>query len=675
MHSKKEVSAMSLVSKKGVKLAVLSVIGLLTLTGCGESADEVYSKPSNYDEAIIKIEGSKDEIHHNLLSLIYDAMHEGSVSSKVLDNAMYRYASSVFGIYDAVALPDGSTETTLEAAVKDIQHNPAGEITGGGDTVKAFIKAHRAYWYYNEEGKHIKEDKTEIADGEDWIPGYTEFSHVESKWNAIESRIAEEMYAKVSGGSYTEKNYFSEEKLLKALHEDGKKVRNYLTTGAHAIVRDQFIIPSSVEKDEVFDTFTGYDNNEHVILHREYYQSNRSANPDAPKATYIEDEIVPTVYNDLLIEQYLLDEDVAAVRNSRARKINVIKIEKYSSFHNNADMLVKELVKEIYTLPDAAVETLRFDADEIEEASDTLFQKYALVSKGLYDEINGTSAQAVAAKEIVTRLQAHASDLYEAVQAPTTGVWYYKNTTAGDLAQDYEKLATQINGGNWDLIDSSKYSTFTSNGTRSPLEGYSQQYIDIMQKQSITKGWYIQSKTPSLDSNGEINDRLFKLSIANAKIEVKEAGNSAAYEELRKADRLVREGGAWKVRDEASEFENRFLCSINGAYYLKFDGKEADAKWTDDIVYDDGNAYYIVQVLEAAKDSKLRSVSQTNYAHTRSQVFMDQVIDEVAKIVGETGNYATLSKNHWLEKMDLKYYDQKVYDYFKSNYPDLFDEE
>ena len=44
---------MSLVSKKGVKLAVLSVIGLLTLTGCGESTDEIYSKPSNYDKPII----------------------------------------------------------------------------------------------------------------------------------------------------------------------------------------------------------------------------------------------------------------------------------------------------------------------------------------------------------------------------------------------------------------------------------------------------------------------------------------------------------------------------------------------------------------------------------------------------------------------------------------------
>ena len=118
----------------------------------------------------------------------------------------------------------------------------------------------------------------------------------------------------------------------------------------------------------------------------------------------------------------------------------------------------------------------------------------------------------------------------------------------------------------------------------------------------------------------------------------------------------------------------KFLCSINGSYFLKFDGKYSEDSWTNDIVYDDGSAYYIVQVLEAAKDSKLRNVSSSNYAHTRSQAFMDEVVDEIAKVVGATGSYSTLSRNHWLEKMDLKYHDQAIYDYFKTNYPDLFED-
>ena len=110
----------------------------------------------------------------------------------------------------------------------------------------------------------------------------------------------------------------------------------------------------------------------------------------------------------------------------------------------------------------------------------------------------------------------------------------------------------------------------------------------------------------------------------------------------------------------------------------KYSDEELEAILNDDsnpiFVYDDGNAYYIVQVLEAAKDSKLRNSSASNYATTRGQEFMDSVVDEIAKLVGSTGSYSTLSKNHWLEKMDLLYHDQEVYDYFESNYPDLFED-
>ena len=649
----------------GLKLAVLSLIGMFALAGCNEESSEIYSKPSNYDDAIISVEGNSDTIHNNLLSLIYDAMHDGSVSSKVLDEALYRYASSVFGTYDEVTRVAGSQETTLKDAVADITFDAEYNVTGGGDTVKAFIKAHKAYWYYNEEGAHVQEDGTTvIKDGEDWTPGNTEISHVAAKWNSIETRISEAMFAKASSSSYVEKNFYSEVKFLKSLHEDGKKVRNY--KAEPAVVEDLFIIPYTVEESEAFETFVGYDAANHVVLHREYYQSNVSADPNAPKATYIEDEIVPNVYNDLLIEQYLLDEDVAAVRNSRARKINVLKIEKYSSFPNNADMLVKKLLEEIYADLPADTDPLRTDAEEIEEHYADLFEKYELVAKGLYDQVVADADAAA----LVTSLNGIASDIYEvAGVAPNQ---YYKHTKYGDLVEDYNK----INGVNdWVALDESKYSTFTSNGTRTIEEGFEQQKIDLMQAENITKGWYIQSKTPSLDSNGEINNRLFKLSIANAKVEL-ENEQSDAYGDLLRADRVYKADGAasWSVRPVASADENRFLCSINGAYFLKFDGQSVDADWKNDIVYDDGSAYYVVQVLEAAKDSKLRNVSPVNYAHTRSQTFMDTVIDEVAKIVGETGSYASLSKNHWLEKMDLSYFDQKVYDYFKSNYPDLFED-
>ena len=644
-------------NKGGLKLAVLSVVALFGLTAC--DSEEIYSKPTDYESPIVKIDGEGSDVHNNVLSIIYDAMHEGNLSSNTLDKILYNYASSIFGFYNGVALPEGSEVITLKEAVTSYDE----EHDTNTDKINTFIKDHKVYWNYNEEGEHV-DDNGAVVDDETFTPCKAERQHVVSKWNAIEERIAESMYKSATASNYVEKNYYNEKEFLRSLYEAGHKVATYADKNF-----EQFIIPYTVEEKEAFDEIVGYDNANHVILHRAYYQS--TVNNDADEsATYIEDEILPSIYNDLLIEQYLLDEDVAAVRNSRARKINVIKIEKYSSFTNNSDMLVKELVKEIYANVPAANGYLRTDAEQIEEEGDTLFRKYSIIAKGLYDQIQA-DADAV---EIVNRLNLANSDVYELatyIDSNTTTYHYYKNTSYGDLLKDYIK----VDGVNtWAGLDESKYSTFTSSGTRSVIEGLEQQTIDIMQKQNITKGWYIQSKTPSLDSNGTINDRLFKLSIANNKLELKDE-TSDEYETLVERDRIVKDGNAWKVRDAASADENKFLCSINGAYYLKFDGKSSEESWTKDIVYDDGSAYYIVQVLEAAKDSKLRNVSSSNYALTRGQTVMDEIIDNIAKIVGETGSYSTLSRNHWLEKMAIQYHDQAIYDYFKSNYPDLFEDD
>ena len=648
LNSKKEENAM-FKNKKIAKLAVLSLAALFALTACDEESSEIYSKPSDYNDKIVTIDGSSEDIHHNVLSIIYDAIHEGTLASEVLDSALYSYASSVFGYYNKTTLPEGSEEITLKEAAADARAN------GGYAIAYKFIKAHKAYWHYNDNNEHIINGQV-VKDGEDWTPDQTELDHVTAKWDAVENRIAEAMYAKVSSGSYATKNYYSEKEFLRSLHEDGKDV-----IYDAAAEEDKFIIPYTVEEGEAFDEIDGYDGQKHIIIHRELYQT--SILDAAPvESRYIEDEVIPTVYSDLLVEQYLLDEDVAAVRNSRARKINVIKIEKYSSFTNNADLLVKELVKEIYALPEGT-DLLETNADVIEAKSDALFEKYSIIAKGLYSQIQDNDE----AKAIVETLHGLASDVYE--EKELQGEHFYTNTTYGDLVKDYDKI---LSADSYALLSNTKYSTFTSSGTRSVKEGFEQQKIDIMQTENITKGWYIQSSTPTLDSNGEINDRLFKLSIANAKIEL-EDNTSEGYIDLVAADRLHYANGVWAVRDEASAFENKFLCSINGSYFLKFEGKSASDDWKNDIVYDDGSAYYICQVLEAAKDSKLRNTSSTNYAHTRGQEFMDEVIDEIAKIVGDTGNYSTLSRNHWLEKMDIKYHDQVVYDYFKSNYPDLFD--
>ena len=661
--------------KKGLKLAVLSLIGLLGLTACDE--DEIYAKPSDYSDPIVKIDGSSD-IHHDVLSIIYDAMHDGSLSTKVLDEALYRYAASVFGQYNAITATDNSV-TLKDAYVSYVKGNSV-------EKINAFIKAHKSYWNYNENGEHVDDDG-KVVDDATFTPCNAERKHVESKYEAIEKRIATIMYEKsVESSNNLTNSFFSEAKFLRGLYEDGQKVTKPSEAKATIDAVGEIVVPYTVEKEDVFKEFDDFAGEKKVALHREFYQDSATKyestdSKEGVKNTYIEDEIIPTIYNDLLVEQYLVDEDVAAVRNSRARKINVIKIARHSDFADNAKALKKHLVESIYTYKTEGLTAPRNDADQIEKDGAELFDTYATVAKGIYEDIQADEA----AKKIVEDIQKNRSDIYQKLSKDIDGTLnYYKHTSYGDLVEDYDEIYTQVAGGDSKLIDSTLYSTFTSSGTRTLKEGFDQQKIQILQTESITRGWYIQSSTPALDSNGKINERLFKLSVANAKIEigkttdgVKEEVRNAAIQELKDTDRLVYDADAGKlvVREKASDKENKFLCSINGAYYLKFEGQYAEDEWINDIVYDDGNAYYVVQVLEAVKDMKLRNMSSNNYAQTRGQTVMDTILDDVAKIVGETGNYATLSKNHWLEKMDIYYFDQNVYDYFKSNYPDLFADE
>lgn len=665
---KKEEDAMSKQNKFS-KLAVLSLLGVLALTGCDESTSKIKAKPSNYNDPIVTIEGNTEKIHNDVLKIIYDAMRDGSIASNTLDKVLYRYAQSIYGSYNKLTLSDNDESITLKEAAADLHTNSTTH-----EVADNFIRAHKVYWTYNDEGEHIDVDGNVIKEGKSFNPTEDERQRVSSRFDDIETRIAENMFSKIESGSYSEKHFFSEKKFVKSLYEDGQNVIKY-----RDLDDSKQIIEYTVEGKDVF---------EEEILHREYYQTHFGLSEDETQKDgendfhYIEKEIVPAIYSDLLVEQYLLDEEATAVRNSRARQINVIKIEKYSDFTINADLLVRELVKEIYSTRPADSDNYLAYVDEEHNPFEEMFKKYQDIAKGLYDEIDHTGEDepnptGFKPGEIIKRINNSRSDAFKVnaykVDPADESTWirYYENTAYGDLVKEYEKFHKAEK---FDEIDSELLTKFTDNGKMSEKEGFNQAVIDIDQTQAITKGWYIQKSAPSLDSNGKIKENLFQVSVANTKREIKNAEDVENLEELAKTDRIVKEGDTWKVRDAADPKENKFLCSINGAFFLKFEGNYSGTDYTNDIVYDDGSAYYIVQVLEAVKDSKLRnSLSENSYARTRSPEFLEKVISEVTKEVAETGNYSSLAKEYWLKKMSIKYHDQVIYDYFKSNYPDLFD--
>ena len=686
----KGVDVMS--NKKFSKLAVLSLLGVLSLAGCSDSSSKIYAKPSNYKDEIVEVEGYEDQkIHNDILKIIYDAMHDGDVPAKTLDKVLYRFAESVYGPYNLVTRSEKDESITLKAAAAN-----AKEVgTADYSTVNAFIKAHKSYWNYDENGKHVDDNGDPIDDKKDWTPGLKERTNVSDKWDDIEDRIAETMYSKISSGSYSSKHFFSEVKLVRSLYEGHGDV-DYRTAskvdGTGSYLLTPMIIPYTLEGKDVFKTTP----TQKAVLNRALYQTNYelgqdetkdveySANNDTYLAQYhyIEDEIIETIYNDLLVEQYLLDEELAAVRNSRARLINVLKIEKYSTFTFNASLLVKKLVEDIYSSTPSVREgheDLHYIdyVDDEHNPYEELFKSYANMSKGLISELSEDEL------DILADINAQDSDTFKIVTGDLSGKEYYEHTTYGDLVEEYEEL---LKATDYESLDKTLYDKYTSNGTCTYEEGFDQQEISIAQTESITKGWYIQKSSPSF-SNSEINDRLFQLSVANSKIEAMDeldekldasvdASTGLVKGELARADRIEYKEGGWAVREEPSEYENKFLCSINGAFFLKSSGSYAEDDYKNDIVFEDDSAYYIVQVIEAAKDAKLRnSTSKSSYITSRGQTFLNEVVAHITRKVAETGSYSSLAKEHWLEKMSIKYHDQKVYDYFKDNYPDLFEDD
>ena len=679
-------------NKKFSKLAVLSLLGVMSLAGCSSNAssDEIYAKPSTYDKSVITVKEGEGEvsIHNNLLKLIYDSMHE-NVASQVLEQILYKYSETIYGVFNKVIADKEKTSSEAEDVIT--LEEAATDTSAEHTKINAFIKAHKVYWHRNEKKEHITDAGVVIPEGSEWTPGDTERENVKSRYRDVNKSIAENMYRKSVKGSYTSNYFFDEYAYVKSLWKDGKKVDFASAKSLHDSFNEsgqrklpKVLVDYTIEEDEVFSK---------GLLHKSFYQ--------APGFTYIEDEIVPEIYKDLLVEQYLLDEEVSAVRTSNARKINAIKIEKYSGSSVNADALINHLVENIYSIEPLDNGHLRLDSEAIDEEYQKLFESYAKVSKGLYDEIQADPV----AKQIVKDLQTgSAYDVYHQMTYTYKGVnyIYYEGTAYGDLIKDFERYHNYTS---FDDYSTTLHNKFTDNGKISELEGLSRETLKISQeRKDVTKGWYVSKSKPSLDGSNKINDILFASSVYEYKHEVsiydednpdgrdealinKNIDKLEGYIKLDGESETFVDGSdryqkqdptastwTWKLRDSFEKGENKYMCSINGAYFLKFDKKAADADPRKDIVFTgDDSAYYVVNVVEATKDIKLRADATNSYAKTRGISVLNEIISEVTQKTAETGSYASLSKEYWLKKMSLTYHDQKIYDYFKSNYPDLFE--
>ncbi|MCD8209317.1 MAG: hypothetical protein LUC31_00665 [Coprobacillus sp.] len=627
-------------SKKFGKILGLSLVGCFCLAGC----DDIQAKPTDYDDKIVSIMGYDEEIYNNVMNVIYDALHDGSLASDVLDEVLYQYAISVFGRYNKVTNPDSSSTTLKEAVADATNHIEKG---ASASVANEFIKGHKAYWTVDNDDNRLNDDDptNPVVVDEDADACESEYIRLISKWDTIEDRISETMMTAVRGGSYSTRDIFYEKEYLQSLYTSYNKVanpNNVETELTHTLV------DPDIEEEEVFDEIDGIEGT--PLLHRELYQSNyaldasESVNDDY---TYVEDVIIPNIYRDLLVEQYILDETYNSLGRSYARKVNVVAIPESSDYKTSTWYLMHYFLDNVINAePEGDDHDVVTSTNHVELST---FKTLARAYRGIDIEEE--------TDEYTYLTESEGFSTIEATYGEESYVGYL-GTPYGELVEKISKLDDNIY-----QTDESVETEFNGGGTYPISTGIELSENSIRLQSYTYDGWFIKNGGLS-NLPDSIRTRLFNISVANAIQEGDDDG-------VREHDRWQYEDGEWVYSTENDV--NNYVAIINGRYYLKDSSVLSGHEDEDVLFYEDGT-YYIIEIEEAISSSKLSKTSNNRYAVTRGSDVMEDAVNEIAKLVATSSSYDSLSTEYWLEQGELTYHDQAVYDYFYENYPDLFDD-
>ena len=612
-------------NNKVIKFAAIALLSAFALTACN---DEIIAKPTGYDDNSPVVDLDK-EVYNNNFKDIYDSIRDGNLASDVLDQLLYQYSVSVFGNYNKVTAAKISNNQFGEITLKQAVNS----LSGDKADADKFIKAHSAYWTKNKSGHRVDDSFKEVED--DAAPSPSEYARLENKWKTIEKRIAEKLYSAISGGSYSERNVFEEERYLRSL---AVSIENNVIALNDTTKTFKGVLTSAVEDYDVFNVQSeDIEGNLDFILHRENYQSNAGlaeAEDKDQDATYVEDHLIPDIYRQLLVEQYILDESYDTLGRTSARHISVLNISKSSNYSKGAINLMNTFVND-YIFKDGRTDDIDLDTFKIvsnawigafmSDANYASSEEYALMSAAVPEyEVTGTNP-------------------------------YFQGTAYGDMMEEIEKI-------NNNPALSENESSYTGGNTYTVEVGKEIKIRELQLKDYTSTGWYVKSTGVS-ELPDSLKNQLFDINVANAL-------NGEECVEYKY------EGAAWTTNETD---ENRgslinVVGKINGQYFLRNTTRIKGNPVQNDILFEDGGNYYIVLVEDAIRSKNL---DKKNYQEATADELdkLETYINEIVQLVADNETYKTLSKKHWIEEMDLKYHDQKVYDYFKSNFPDLFEDD
>lgn len=596
-----------MLNKKLSKFLVLGLTAVM-LASCGD----VTAKPGyeNGENILgdINLKDTGSEIN-NMLSTIYDAMHDSSTLSTTTINVINeKLFETYYGTY-----------TEIEAVVK----------ANKDADYEAFVNEHKAYQELDEEGNRVTATAETKA---------LEIARVKRSYNRIQNLISEKIVNTLTGSDYKDINGLFSEKLFalgvyKKLHKlDDTHVLWSDFVANHEFYEPILLLPNLELFDEDTNTWSDQDII-HISNNLGYYKD------------YIENDILPEIYSHMLSEYYLYRNEYSSLGGKYARKATYISLtpnskDIYNTKHadlinyfsrNNilnstaAEAADLEIVEEAwigYNLSDAAKEVLN-GAGFVYNAS---------------VEVSVNGLPALTDDETVAKFKETYKDII--INDGSKDILpYYEGTLFGNIIEDF----LEVNP--FDIANSSKAkeNKFSGNNSYSYYDGFVKEIQSLLQKTFVTEGWGLKSDGFSgLDSG--VKDRLMTINVATD----------------------------LKAPKEGETYSSNYLKYVEGTgnFYLLPEKRLPDDPTP--FIFSTGTTRTIVQVEEAASVAKLskKSSSPDKYSAEKAE----EVAYEICNLLADNGTTKSNAMEFFLEESEILYHDDKILEYFKENYPNLFEE-
>lgn len=619
--------------------------GLLVLSAgfALAACDTVNALPTNYEEPIVNRVGEGEyKLDDNQLGKIWEAIVSGK-AEYIHSELIYEIATSQFGTYFT------SNEEGAEKGIANISTD---------EEIKAFISKHSAVF--------VREGDSKLAGSDDESVIYTKVRkpRFEAFKADIEERLAEKLYGEITSGNYNEKDgRFSELKLALAHYFEGYDIDVLNTDEAWeagvAKAGDWYkaYITSSIEKEDLDDIKT--------VVHVARYKN------------YLEKKVLRDIYSEKLIEEYVLQNKYSTLGRAYARHASYVKLSYSNENKVFANKLLRHYAKAvIVTGSEPAEETV---ANTWRGLQDLTFDEDGELT-GIVPGTNYNSALATdfPTTTIEDRLTDEGYDVSKlnatAEETKVLTYAYIKESKVGELLERYFKACRAVIDGSIHIADSkdqTELDSFTGTNAHSRVKGIKEELSKLVLEDYTVDEWGLKNGGFS-DLPSGVRDRLFNINVANV------VDNFTTDIVIDKAKGTT----AADYAEDTTEHLGRYATSgaysyvryVKEHYYLN----KADAQHYDDdhysYIFDEDNSYVIINIKDAANSTKLNVDHPKGYASIKSDdpLFTENTAREIAKLLGTKESYKSDAYESYLEKYNLKFSDQELYDYFVAQYPDLY---